>query len=319
MPQYTYNNDGSIEWVDDEPNDLIDSGDLVEPDPNDLAAFDPNDLPAVEPIGEGIEAIDGIYYTKNPDGSWDGSDGSTFTDSDYQIYKDSLTAIGDGETPGQGGVVGGVNIPPGLTGPGTRPAAGESATDWLKKLGVTNKDGDLDWAKILGLGAGALGLVDAAISKPQNAATMAELRAGMSKTNEPAPWTAEQMAFGTRPMQTGSALERIYAADMKSPEVPGKTYAEGGEVEMEGALSQAFAGAVMGSEGGQSDLVEARLSPGEYVLDAETVSALGDGNTAAGIAKLDELRQQLRAQKRSAPTDEIPPQAQGPLSYLQGA
>jgi len=54
-------------------------------------------------------------------------------------------------------------------------------------------------------------------------------------------------------------------------------------------------------------------------MDAESVSALGDGNTAAGIAKLDELRQQLRAQKRAAPLGEIPPPAQGPLSYIQGA
>lgn len=202
--------------------------------------------------------------------------------------------------------------------PGSEVSSGNSNSiidSLLKQL--KSKDGDWDWSKLLGLGAGALGLVDAATSKPQNAATMAELRAGMSKTNEPAPWTEADLAFGKRPMQTGSALERIYAADMKSPETPGKAYAEGGEVE--GALSQAFAGAVMGDDGGQSDLVEARLSPGEYVLDAETVSALGDGNTAAGIAKLDELRARLRAEKRSASIDEIPPQAQGPLSYMQGA
>ena len=210
------------------------------------------------------------------------------------------------------------NISPGWEIPGG--GSNNSLIDSLLKQ-LKNKDGDWDISKILGLGAGALGLVDAATSKPQNAATMAELRAGMSKTNEPAPWTAEQMAFGTRPMQTGSALERIYAADMKSPEVPGKTYAEGGEIEMEpeGALAQAFAGGITGSDGGQSDLLTIRVSPGEYVMDAESVSALGDGNTEAGIAKLDELRERLRAEKRSASIDEIPPQAQGPLSYMQGA
>ena len=43
---------------------------------------------------------------------------------------------------------------------------------------------------------------------------------------------------------------------------------------------------------------------------------LGNGNNAAGARKLDELREQLRAHKRSAPPDEIAPPARGPLSYM---
>ena len=93
-------------------------------------------------------------------------------------------------------------------------------------------------------------------------------------------------------------------------------YAEGGEVG--GALTQAapFAGFVQGEGGGQSDVIDASLSPGEYVFDAESVAMLGDGNNAEGARKLDELRQQLRAQKRSASNDQIPSPAQGPLSYI---
>jgi len=196
--------------------------------------------------------------------------------------------------------------------------------DVAKQFGlIDNKTGQYDLKAILGAAGAASGLIGAATATPYNQKSIGELRAGMLGGGA-LGWTPEQLAFNTRPMQTGSALQRVYAADMQSPMTRGKTnrqYAEGGEVEggeVEGALSQAFAGAVQGDDGGQSDLIDAKLSPGEYVFDAESVSALGDGNTAAGIAKLDELRQQLRAQKRSAPVDDIPPQARGPLSYMGG-
>lgn len=188
-------------------------------------------------------------------------------------------------------------------------------------LGVKKPNGDYDWEKILGLAGTAIGTVGAMTQTPQRQATMEELMAMMPKSNTAPMWTEAELAFGRRPMQTGTDLQRIYAADMPSPVTPGKSYAEGGEIEgdMEGALASAFAGGVRGADGGQSDLININVSPGEYVFDAESVSALGDGNTEAGIAKLDELREQLRAQKRSAPLGEIPPPAQGPLSYIQGA
>lgn len=38
----------------------------------------------------------------------------------------------------------------------------------------------------------------------------------------------------------------------------------------------------------------ARLSSGEFVFDAATVAALGDGNNAAGAKKLNQLREAIR-------------------------
>ncbi|NBU88793.1 MAG: hypothetical protein EBS16_06235, partial [Betaproteobacteria bacterium] len=38
----------------------------------------------------------------------------------------------------------------------------------------------------------------------------------------------------------------------------------------------------------------ARLSSGEFVFDAATVAALGDGNNEAGAAKLNQLREAIR-------------------------
>lgn len=70
--------------------------------------------------------------------------------------------------------------------------------------------------------------------------------------------------------------------------------------------------------GGQADTVPAMLSPGEYVMDADTVAALGDGNTQAGAGALDQMRQEIRKHKRSAPVDRIPPKAKPAKAYLKG-
>ena len=51
---------------------------------------------------------------------------------------------------------------------------------------------------------------------------------------------------------------------------------------------------------GRSDNIKALLSPGEYVIDAETVALLGNGSTEAGAAKLERLRQNIRKHKGSA-------------------
>lgn len=75
---------------------------------------------------------------------------------------------------------------------------------------------------------------------------------------------------------------------------------------------------VQGGTGGQDDAVNARLSDGEYVFDADAVAALGDGNTEAGAAKLDKMRENIRAHKRSASPKKIPPKAKSLEQYLRG-
>jgi len=71
--------------------------------------------------------------------------------------------------------------------------------------------------------------------------------------------------------------------------------------------------------GGQSDVVPARLSPGEYIMDADTVASLGDGSTEAGARALDDMRERIRVHKRSGSTKKIPPKAKAALKYLKGA
>lgn len=72
-------------------------------------------------------------------------------------------------------------------------------------------------------------------------------------------------------------------------------------------------------QGGQADNIRSMLSPGEFIMDAATVSDLGDGNTEAGAAKLEHMRQAIRAHKRSAPVGKIPPAAKSLSHYLGDA
>ena len=41
---------------------------------------------------------------------------------------------------------------------------------------------------------------------------------------------------------------------------------------------------------GRDDVINARLSNGEYVIDAESVAMLGDGSNTAGAEMLDDMR-----------------------------
>ena len=88
-----------------------------------------------------------------------------------------------------------------------------------------------------------------------------------------------------------------------------------------GAPAMAHGGSlrlVHGHGDGQGDKVPARLSPGEYVMDADVVSALGNGDNNAGAAKLDQMRENIRAHNRSAPVDNIPSPALAPQAYMRG-
>ena len=76
---------------------------------------------------------------------------------------------------------------------------------------------------------------------------------------------------------------------------------------------------VEGAGDGQSDDIPAMLADGEYVMDAEIVSALGNGSNKAGAKVLDEMRENIRKHKRSGSHKSIPPKAKSPLAYMKGA
>jgi hypothetical protein len=77
---------------------------------------------------------------------------------------------------------------------------------------------------------------------------------------------------------------------------------------------------VRGGGTGRSDEINAKLSDGEYVIDAETVAMLGDGSSKAGAQRLDQMRESIRQHKGKALSKgKFSPDAKSPLSYLKGA
>lgn len=74
-----------------------------------------------------------------------------------------------------------------------------------------------------------------------------------------------------------------------------------------------------GAGTGRSDEIDAKLSDGEFVMDAETVSMLGDGSSKAGAEKLEQMRRQIRSHKGKAlAKGKFSPDAKSPLTYLKG-
>jgi hypothetical protein len=74
-----------------------------------------------------------------------------------------------------------------------------------------------------------------------------------------------------------------------------------------------------GDSSGRADDVNAKLSPKEYVMDAESMALLGDGNPDHGARKMDEMRANLRKQKGAAlAKGNFSPKAKSAQEYLVG-
>jgi hypothetical protein len=252
--------------------------------------------------------------------------------------------------PSTGSVTGSENALPGMTsgttvGGQTSDPAG--LTSGLVSAFNAATGLNLTGSQLAGLGLGAATLAGSLSTPAYNPKSASQLLS-QQPSNTPGAFTQAQMSAMQVPIKSGNQIQRTSAAAMPSSITPGvgaltqaprsvqpyqfnsavsnpitippKKFAEGGEVPGNGPLTQAqpFVGYVSDDSGGQADLIDAKLSGGEYVFDAESVAMLGDGNNAAGAAKLDQLREELRAQKRAAPNGEIAPPAQGALSYMKG-
>lgn len=95
-------------------------------------------------------------------------------------------------------------------------------------------------------------------------------------------------------------------------------YARGGDVHG-GMPAPRTEFAVHGDGDGRDDAIPAKLSDGEYVMDAETVSMLGNGSNKAGADKLDQFRVNLRKHKGKQLTKgKMSNNAKQPEQYLSG-
>lgn len=75
---------------------------------------------------------------------------------------------------------------------------------------------------------------------------------------------------------------------------------------------------VQGDGSGQEDNVDAKLSPGEVVWDAGTVSAVGDGNSEEGARRLMAARDKI-AEDKGFKQNVQPKLKKSPLTYLRDA
>jgi hypothetical protein len=146
------------------------------------------------------------------------------------------------------------------------------------------------------------------------------------------------MAQGRPPMMQGGAMpqrpmspENAQGQGMQQrpqmpqrPRDPKMAYYQYGNPPVQakamGGLSQVQSMRIGGGADGRSDDVNAVLSDGEYVMDAESVAMLGNGSSKAGAAKLDQMRSKLRQHKgKNLASGKISPNAKSPLAYLKGA
>lgn len=219
----------------------------------------------------------------------------------------------------------------------TEPSGKEPAgafSEIMKSMGLDGKLTDPktleSWMKLLMSGGSMLNTLNRR-GTAQNGQTPRQIQASMPG-QEYSKFTPQQQAFSDKYFNTQATpwqqRERMAAASMASPIVPGRKYADGGDVAPGGlaemfeqaAMQQEpnapFAGMVQGPGGGQDDLINAKLAAGEYVFDADVVSALGDGDNARGADILDEFRRNIRTHKRGADPEVIPPMAAPPEQYL---
>ena len=118
---------------------------------------------------------------------------------------------------------------------------------------------------------------------------------------------ADYYTYGRRPETTyyGAApATQSAAVEEESPSI---------KAAMGGPLSRYIGGPGTG----RSDSIDAKLSDGEYVIDAETVALLGDGSSKAGAKRLDQFRANIRKQKgRELAKGKFSPDAKRPEQYL---
>lgn len=89
---------------------------------------------------------------------------------------------------------------------------------------------------------------------------------------------------------------------------------------MHGGALSAVSRFARGAGSGRDDTIDAKLSDGEYVMDAETVSMLGDGSSKEGARRLEQMRKNIRQHKgKTLAKGKFSPNAKSPLAYLKGA
>lgn len=200
------------------------------------------------------------------------------------------------------------SLDPASSSSGSAGSSGKSALDQIysKLLAKMNAD---EAAKKSGLGQ--------ALGAAQMAASLYQALAGKNQGYNVQKRSSTVTDSGPS-AQAAKPVRTLYA---KGGAIDIPEAKHGALVPMAIELAKAMAstgnhGLIPGSHGGQDDVVDIKAAPGEYIFDAETVSALGDGNTEAGAKQLDKMRRNIREHKRGGALTEIAAQAKSPAEYL---
>jgi len=230
-------------------------------------------------------------------------------------YVNAANGQGVNALGGQTGIANYVNNPNGIYG-NSSPASQVDAGVAQQQDQQAKGQGGIDWGKAALLGGGALA-VGSMLSAPK------EAQAAVSKLSP------QQQEYFTKPsvqwdwnkMQNDANRNNQGLYDYMAQnwnKVSSGAYNQAGYA-AGGALGN-IARFARGAGSGRDDTIDAKLSDGEYVIDAETVALLGDGSNKAGAKMLDKMRSEIRAQKGKAlAKGKISPNARSPLAYLKGA
>lgn len=157
---------------------------------------------------------------------------------------------------------------------------------------------------------------EAVMAAMQQRAAMAKRQGALAQMQGGMPMTAPQGMSGMMPQQPQPARQGPINRNPKTA-----YYQYGTPPGMAaGGLNMVRSMNVGGGADGRSDDVDALLSDGEYVIDAETVAMLGNGSSEAGASRLDQMRSSIRKHKgKNLSQGKISPDAKSPLAYLKGA
>jgi hypothetical protein len=185
---------------------------------------------------------------------------------------------------------------------------GSTAGDAAASKGILGGIMDSKWAVPAALlGVSALGNTKSPELPQQNAGTTASTDPNLSKRLELTPLSRQRVAAPTNYYTYGYGPEQSFFSSPVEAEAPTVKAAMGGPL----------ARYVEGGGTGRSDSIDAKLSDGEYVIDAETVSLLGDGSSKAGAKRLDQFRANVRKQKgRQLAKGKFSPDAKRPEEYI---
>ena len=233
--------------------------------------------------------------------------------SEQAIYSNARNGQGVNALGGPTGLTNTINNPNNVYGNAATQSAGLTPAQAAPQ---TDAGGGIDWGKAALIGGGALAL-GSMMSAPKDA---------QSAVSQLSP---QQQEYFNRPSvqfdwnkiqndanQQNRSLYQYMAENW--PKISSGAYNAAGYA-AGGALGN-IARFARGAGSGRDDTIDAKLSDGEYVIDAETVALLGDGSNKAGAKMLDKMRSEIRAQKgKVLAKGKISPDAKSPLAYLRGA